>query len=126
MNAPLLKIDGGERRVIVHATGKASVSHFIPKMVFREASLMEVHLESGRTHQVRVHAASIGQAVIGDERYADPASNATWKKRGLNRMFLHAARLSFPHPQTGATLAVEAPLPLDLARVLENLGDNTI
>ncbi len=126
VDAPLLKTDAGERRVVVHATGKASISHFVPKTVFRDASLMEVRLVSGRTHQVRVHAAYAGHPVIGDERYADAGENAAWRKRGLNRMFLHAARLSFPHPLTGVTLEIEAPLPLDLAGVLERLHDRSV
>ncbi|HUW98926.1 MAG TPA: RluA family pseudouridine synthase [Acidiferrobacter sp.] len=121
VDAPLLRTEGVERRVVVHATGKASVSHFTPQKIFRDATLVEVRLMTGRTHQVRVHAAHIGHPVIGDERYADMAQNAAWRKRGLNRMFLHAARLSFPHPVTGAVLQIEAPLPLDLLRVLERL-----
>ncbi|HUW97728.1 MAG TPA: RluA family pseudouridine synthase [Acidiferrobacter sp.] len=121
VDAPLLRTEGTERRVVVHATGKASVSHFAPKQVFRDATLVEVRLVTGRTHQVRVHAAHIGHPVVGDERYADAAENAAWRKRGLNRMFLHAARLSFPHPVTGTVLQIAAPLPLDLQRVLERL-----
>ena len=123
IDAPLLRTEGVERRVVVHATGKASVSHFAPKTVFREATLMDVRIETGRTHQVRVHAAHAGHPVIGDERYADMAQNAAWRKRGLNRMFLHAARLSFPHPVTGAILQIEAPLPRDLVSLLEHLTD---
>jgi len=119
VDAPLLRIEGTDRRVVVHATGKASVSHFTPKRLFSDASLMEVRLETGRTHQVRVHAAHAGHAVLGDDRYGDAPTNALWKGRGLNRLFLHAARLSFPHPVTGATLQIEAPLPMDLKAVLE-------
>lgn len=121
IDAPLLRTDGVERRVVVHPTGKASVSHFSPKKVFSDATLMDVRLVTGRTHQVRVHAAHAGHPVIGDDRYADPAQTAAWRKRGLTRLFLHAAKLSFPHPITGEAVCLEAPLPPDLINVLERL-----
>ncbi|MHB8253325.1 MAG: RluA family pseudouridine synthase [Acidiferrobacter sp.] len=121
VDAPLLRTDGVERRVVVHPTGKASVSHFVPNTIFRDATLVDVRLVTGRTHQVRVHAAHIGHPVMGDERYADPVQNTAWRKKGLNRMFLHAAKLSFPHPVTGDALCIAAPLPGDLVKVLERL-----
>ncbi len=121
VNAPLLRLEGGDRRVVVHATGKASTSRFVPETRFAEATLVRVYLDTGRTHQVRVHAAYLGHPVAGDERYGAAGRLGVWKDRGLGRLFLHAARLSFPHPGTGAVLTIESPLPVELRRVLESL-----
>ena len=75
-------------------------------------ALLRVHLDTGRTHQIRVHLAAIGLPVVGDRVYGVP-------DLGLERQFLHAARLAFPHPFTGKPVEVESPLPPDLARALE-------
>ncbi|AWP23534.1 hypothetical protein C4901_09510 [Acidiferrobacter sp. SPIII_3] len=121
VDAPLLRRETGERRVVVDAAGKPAQTHFTPRRRFRDATLTDVRLGTGRTHQVRVHAAYLGHPLAGDERYGDPKATGAWKQRGLTRLFLHAARLSFPHPATGQTVDVESPLPKDLARVLESL-----
>jgi 23S rRNA pseudouridine955/2504/2580 synthase len=121
VDAPLLRRDAGERRVVVDAAGKPAQTHFTPCRRFPDATLVDVRLGTGRTHQVRVHAAHLGCPVAGDERYGDPKMNGVWKQRGLTRLFLHAARLSFPHPASGETVDIEAPLPKDLVRVLESL-----
>ncbi len=121
VDAPLLRLETVDRRVVVDAAGKSAQTRFAPRRRFREATLVDVRLGTGRTHQVRVHAAHLGCPVAGDDRYGDPKANAAWKKRGLSRLFLHAARLSFPHPATGAAMDIESPLPKDLARVLESL-----
>ncbi|MHB1609567.1 MAG: RluA family pseudouridine synthase [Acidiferrobacter sp.] len=121
VDAPLLRRETGERRVVVDAAGKPAQTHFAPRRRFRDATLTDVRLGTGRTHQVRVHAAYLGNAVAGDERYGDPKAAGVWKQRGLARLFLHAARLSFPHPATGQTVDIESPLPKDLVRVLESL-----
>lgn len=86
-------------------------------------SLLRVRIETGRTHQIRRHLASLGHPVIGDARYGDPATNRHFLERyTLDRPFLHAKRLTFSHPRTGQRLAVEAPLPGDLRTVLVRLG----
>ncbi len=87
-------------------------THFELESVLGRASLLRVVLETGRTHQIRVHMAAIGHPVCGDEAYGGPMSY------GLRRQFLHAARLSFVHPVTGGHLDLSSPLPGDLAAAL--------
>ncbi len=89
----------------------------------KEASLLAVTIETGRTHQIRRHLQSGGHPVAGDARYGDFPFNRTAKQRwGLRRMFLHAWKLELPHPTTGAPLRLEAPLPSELAEVLERMN----
>lgn len=124
IDAPLLTDArlGGERTVRVAARGKPSLSAFRPVQFFgRTATLMEVSLETGRTHQIRVHAQHAGHPVAGDEKYGDPEFNQTLRALGLRRMFLHASSLSFQWPG-GAEFSVNAPLPADLATVLDALA----
>jgi 23S rRNA pseudouridine955/2504/2580 synthase len=113
---------GGERTVQAHASGKAAVSDFRPLQFFgKRATLMEVGLLTGRTHQIRVHAAHAGHAVAGDEKYGDSHFNTELAALGLHRMFLHAHSVSFAWPQGGA-FSASAPLPADLAAVVDRLG----
>jgi len=112
---------GGERTVRAAASGKPSVSEFRPVQFFgKTATLMEVTLRTGRTHQIRVHAAHSGHPVAGDEKYGDAAFNATLVELGLQRMFLHAHSVGFSWPR-GGEFSVNTPLPPDLASVLERL-----
>jgi 23S rRNA pseudouridine955/2504/2580 synthase len=114
---------GGERTVRADASGKPSVSEFRPVQFFgKTATLMEVALHTGRTHQIRVHAAYAGHPVAGDEKYGDAAFNARLRELGLARMFLHAHSMSFEWPQ-GGTFSASAPLPPELAAVLDRLGE---
>ncbi len=114
---------GGERTVKAHASGKEAVSVFSPVQFFgKRASLVEVSLETGRTHQIRVHAAHAGYPLAGDEKYGDEQFNETMKGAGLGRMFLHAHRLSFVWPDTGVEFNASAPLPPDLAAVIDVLN----
>jgi 23S rRNA pseudouridine955/2504/2580 synthase len=114
---------GGERRVRVHAGGKVSESTFTPVDFFGPtATLLEVSIGTGRTHQIRVHAAHAGHPVAGDDKYGDREFNAAMRALGLGRMFLHAQLLSFEWPGSGKTFSVSAPLPPELALVLEHLG----
>lgn len=113
---------GGERTVRADASGKPSISHFHPVQFFgKTATLAEVTLDTGRTHQIRVHAAHAGHPVAGDEKYGDEDFNARLRALGLTRMFLHASSLSFTWPQ-GETFSVNSPLPADLKGVLEALA----
>lgn len=124
IDAPVLthQRQGGERVVRVHAAGKLAVSEFAPREPFGDlATLMDVEIHTGRTHQIRVHAAFAGDPVAGDGKYGDRAANAPLAELGLRRMFLHAQSVSFTWPDTGATFRVEAPLPQDLAALLEAL-----
>lgn len=112
---------GGERTVRADPAGKPAASRFRPVQFFgRTATLVEVTLITGRTHQIRVHAAHAGHPVAGDEKYGDADFNRELRALGLDRMFLHAASLSFPWPQ-GGEFSVNAPLPPQLGAVLERL-----
>lgn len=113
----------GERTVKAHDSGKEAVSDFRPVQFFsNRASLLEVAIRTGRTHQIRVHAAYAGHPVAGDEKYGDAAANEALAKFGLKRMFLHASSVSFTWPESGTEFSVNAPLPADLASVLDALG----
>ena len=124
INAPLKKnqLSSGERMVRVDVTGKPSVTHFKVVQKFKESSLLEVSLETGRTHQIRVHCQFSEQPLAGDDKYGDSNFNETMKGHGLKRLFLHANSLCFRHPLSGESIKVEAPLPDDLNSVLNSLG----
>ena len=113
---------GGERTVRADASGKPSLSEFRPVQFFGKlATLMEVTLFTGRTHQIRVHAQHAGHPVAGDEKYGDEEFNAEMKVLGLNRMFLHAHSVSFEWP-AGGEFSVNTPLPPELASVVDTLA----
>jgi 23S rRNA pseudouridine955/2504/2580 synthase len=117
---------GGERTVKAHASGKEAVSDFRPIEFFgKRATLMEVAIHTGRTHQIRVHAAHAGHPVAGDEKYGDDEFNAAMKAAGLTRMFLHAHSVSFEWPEGGGPFSASAPLPPDLAASIDGLGAAT-
>lgn len=111
---------GGERMVVVDwQQGRRALSDFSPAEYFADATLMQVRIHTGRTHQIRVHAAHCGHPVAADAKYAANARRGTWHRRGLGRMFLHAARIDLALPDGNRTL--QAPLPGDLAQVLATL-----
>ena len=120
---PTGTIDAPIGRDPVHPTrkkvvpdGRAARTHYRVREEFGKSSLLEVDLETGRTHQIRVHLSTIGHPVVGDRSYtrrADPVR--------VKRIFLHAARIVFNHPVTGAETVVESPLPADLAASLESI-----
>ncbi len=113
---------GGERMVIVEPdTGKRSVSTFKTVRTFPEATLAEVRIETGRTHQIRVHAAHLGHPVAGDEKYGDRDANRVLRRLGLRRMFLHAQSLSFEQPGSAETVCITAPLQAELRELLDRL-----
>jgi 23S rRNA pseudouridine1911/1915/1917 synthase len=87
-------------------------THFEVQRVLPTSALLQVVLDTGRTHQIRVHMAAIGHPVLGDKQYGGPMSF------GLGRQFLHAARLAFPHPVTGEPIDIRSELPEDLAAAL--------
>ena len=122
IDAPLATYErrGGERHVRVDAAGKEAVTHIVPLERFADAVLAEVHLTTGRTHQIRVHAASIGHPVAGDERYGE-ADDRIVRLYGLRRLFLHARSLGFRSPSSGDPLTVEAPMGDDLEAPLARL-----
>jgi len=124
IDAPVLtnSRQGGERVVRVHRAGKIALSVFTPLAHFRDlATRMDVAIHTGRTHQIRVHAAFAGHPVAGDDKYGDRECNARLRAFGLRRMFLHAASVSFTWPDSGEAFRIEAPLPADLEAVLVGL-----
>jgi 23S rRNA pseudouridine955/2504/2580 synthase len=115
---------GGERTVKADASGKEAISEFRPIQWFgKRATLVEVSLHTGRTHQIRVHSAHAGNPVAGDEKYGDEEFNAEMKALGLDRMFLHAASVSFDWPQ-GGVFSASAPLPVELSTAIDALGNS--
>jgi 23S rRNA pseudouridine955/2504/2580 synthase len=112
----------GERHVAVRAHGKKSVSTFKPVQFFGNlATLMEVEIDTGKTHQIRVHAAHAGHPVAGDDKYGDRVFNRLFQDYGLRRMFLHSSSLGFTRPGTREPMLASAPLPPELGAVLDTL-----
>lgn len=132
VDVPLLSYVGsdGERRVRVDQSGRAARTNFRRLSVWRDVdppmALLEAELETGRTHQIRVHLTHLGHPLAGDPRYGDFAWNRQLAKQGLKRMFLHAARVEFTHPTTGQPVVVESPLPIELERFVALLGVPTV
>lgn len=124
INAPLKKntLSSGERMVKVDVEGKASVTHFKISQTFKQATLLEVRLETGRTHQIRVHCQFSGQAIAGDAKYGDTMFDQEMRAFGLKRLFLHASSLVFRHPISDVRIEVNAPLPNDLNAILNKLN----
>jgi 23S rRNA pseudouridine955/2504/2580 synthase len=125
IDAPLQKnvLKSGERMVKVSEEGKSALSIFEPITLYKQTSLMGVTLATGRTHQIRVHAAHTAHPIAGDEKYGDDAFNTEMRTQGLRRLFLHAHSLDFELPVTGQSISVQAPLDDDLSRVLDRLDD---
>ena len=124
INAPLRKntLRSGERVVRVDDSGKVAISHFRPRTTSDLASLIEVDLETGRTHQIRVHAAYSGHPIAGDEKYGDADFNQKMRSYGLKRLFLHASKISFRlSPDSEEMTEVEAPLEASLQNTLKQL-----
>jgi len=119
---PLMKERaGGEWMVAVREEGKPSISVFHPLRYFKKATLMEIRLLTGRTHQARVHAAYLGHPVAGDTKYGDRGFNASMSHLGLKRLFLHSAGLQFKLGQR--SVAICAMLDNELIRLLKKLSD---
>jgi len=112
----------GERRVDVSPQGQSAHTVFRRLTSFPGYTLLEAELRTGRMHQIRVHLAHLGFPIAGDDKYGDFVLNRDLRRMGLKRMFLHAARLRFRHPISGATITVEAPLPCDLQAFLQTIG----
>jgi 23S rRNA pseudouridine955/2504/2580 synthase len=115
----------GERRVRVDSAGRLARTTFRRVKLWPDAeppvALLEAELETGRTHQIRIHLAHLGFPLAGDDKYGDFAWNRVLARQGLKRMFLHARRIRFSHPVTGSEIVVEAPLPPDLAAFVARL-----
>ncbi|WP_369059688.1 RluA family pseudouridine synthase [Kocuria rhizophila] len=121
IDAPIGRHPGHEWRFAVMEDGRNSVTHYEVLEAFGRASLVEVHLETGRTHQIRVHFSALQHPCCGDLTYgADPALSAGL---GLTRQWLHAKRLGFTSPATGQHVEYESPYPTDLAYAVETLRE---
>ena len=122
----------GERRVRAvapdHADGQRSISLVRVVREYAAATLLDVTIKTGRTHQIRVHLAQAGHVIVGDDKYGDFALNRRYARGEavpgvrFERMFLHARRLAFDHPATGARIELEAPLPPECARLVAGLA----
>ena len=117
IDAPVGRHPVHDYRWAVVAGGKDSVTHYETLEAFAAASLLEIHLETGRTHQIRVHFSALRHPCVGDLTYgADPTLSA---RLGLQRQWLHAVRLAFTHPVTREPVSVESTYPADLAHALD-------
>ncbi len=110
----------GERHVQVSADGKLARTKFVPEQSFADTQLTWIELDTGRTHQIRVHAAHLGHPVAGDQRYGPP-NDPVVRDFGLERLFLHASTLVFESPKGDRVIRVESPLDAHLTGVLDRL-----
>lgn len=119
IDAPIARHPSADYKMAVVSGGRPSVTHYETLEAFPHASLLEIDLETGRTHQIRVHMAAMRHPLVGDTTYgADPTLAA---RVGLTRPALHAARLEIAHPATGELVAVESPDPPDFVEALRRL-----
>jgi 23S rRNA pseudouridine1911/1915/1917 synthase len=120
VDAPIDRHPGADYKFAVVAGGRASVTHYETVEAFRAATLLDIRLETGRTHQIRVHMAALRHPCVGDLVYgADPVLA---RRLGLSRQWLHARALGFTHPGTGVWLEVLSPYPADLQQALDVLS----
>ncbi|MBK8463378.1 MAG: RluA family pseudouridine synthase [Nigerium sp.] len=121
VDAPIGRHPGHDWKMAIVDGGRHSVTHYETIEAHRAATLLEVHLETGRTHQIRVHMAAIKHPCVGDPLYGgDPVLAA---RLGLERQWLHAVELSFAHPGTGAWVTFGSPYPTDLTIALRTVAD---
>jgi len=122
IDAPIGRHPGASWKFAVTADGKPSITHYETLEAFRSAALLEIHLETGRTHQIRVHMAAQKHPCVGDSMYgADPSLST---RLGLSRQWLHAMRLGFTHPGSGEYVEFESRYPDDLQHALDVLQNN--
>ncbi|MGZ6791614.1 MAG: RluA family pseudouridine synthase [Mycobacteriales bacterium] len=120
VDAPIDRHPTSAYKFAVVAGGRESVTHYETLEAFRHATLLEIHLETGRTHQIRVHMSALKHPCVGDVTYgADPTLS---KKLRLERQWLHAVRLSFAHPADGRWVEFESPYSPDLQRALDTIA----
>jgi len=122
IDAPIGRHPGSSWKFAITADGKPSVTHYETLEAFPSASLLEVHLETGRTHQIRVHMAAQRHPCVGDAMYgADPTIST---RLGLARQWLHAKKLGLTHPSSGEFVVFETEYPADLQHALDVLRDS--
>lgn len=123
IDAPIDRHPKQDWRFAVVASGRPSVTHYVTLEAFRAASLLEIDLETGRTHQIRVHMSAVRHPCVGDLTYgADPT---VAKRLGLTRQWLHARRLAFDHPATGERVSFESAYPADLQVALDRVREES-
>ncbi len=125
VDAPIGRSPANRKKMAIVPGGKRAVTHYQLIRPLREAALVECRLETGRTHQVRLHMASIGHALLGDGVYSKPirAHRARLETLNFRRQALHAARLGFIHPVTSIALSFESEMPADMQELLGTLSD---
>jgi 23S rRNA pseudouridine1911/1915/1917 synthase len=125
VDANLARSDANRKKVAIvgEGRGKRAVTHWRLERPLRDSALVECRLETGRTHQVRVHMASIGHPLLGDPVYgrSRPATRDILKRLGFERQALHAARLGFVHPVDSRTLSFDSRMPADMQELLSAL-----
>ena len=122
VDAPIDRHPTASYRFAVVAEGRPSITHYETLEAFRHASLLEVHLETGRTHQIRVHMSALRHPCVGDVQYG--ADQTLAARLGLARQWLHAVRLSFAHPDDGRWVSFQSPYPADLRAALDRVADS--
>jgi 23S rRNA pseudouridine1911/1915/1917 synthase len=119
IDAPIGRHPVADHKFAVVSGARPSITHYETVEAFRAATLLDVHLETGRTHQIRVHMAALRHPCVGDLTYGGDPVLA--RRLGLTRQWLHAREIGFEHPSTGDWLSVESPLPPDLQHALDIL-----
>ena len=119
IDAPIGRHPSAGWKFAVTQNGRPSVTHYEVAEAFRRASLLKIHLETGRTHQIRVHMSSIGHPCVGDPMYGSDPNLA--RELGLKRQWLHATSLGFVHPRTGEYMEVTSDYPEDLRAALDTI-----
>ena len=120
VDAPLARSPHDRKKVAIVQSGKRAVTHYRMLEALRDAALIECRLETGRTHQIRVHMASIGHALIGDPVYGGGRSGAK-VRLNFRRQALHATRLGFVHPVTSEAIGFDSPMPVDMQELFRAL-----
>ena len=118
INMPIGRSQKDRKKMAVSKTGKEAITHFKVLKRYEGFTLLEVNIETGRTHQIRVHLSEIGYPIVGDEVYSNGKNPF-----GVKGQMLHAAKLTFKHPKSGETVTFEAPLPEYFNDVLEKLNE---
>ena len=123
VDAPLARSPQNRKKIAIVQGGKRAVTHYTTLKTLKDAALIECRLETGRTHQIRVHMASVGHALLGDPVYARAkgAQRVLMETLGFRRQALHAARLGFIHPINSVALAFESDMPVDMQELFTRL-----
>ncbi len=119
INMPIGRSTTDRKKMAVVKTGKEAITHFKVLERFKENTLLEINLETGRTHQIRVHLSQIGYPIVGDMVYSNGKN-----KFGVQGQMLHAWKIKFMHPITGKEMEIEAPLPQYFEKILDDLKVN--